>query len=234
VCLLSPIATAALAFALILAGTIVGTLVRAKMPEHHLTGDSKEVIRLATALVATLTGLVLALMFAATRTSFEHTSSAVSRLAVEFSELDEMLEDYGGPDVAPIRRQLRADMGTLIDSIWQEEAAGAGRPPVTRKSHGVGALSMIRELQPKTPIQVSIQARALQVSSDIAQTRLARPAAGFGVDTLHRRARAVVDIHLHDLRDVVQAEPDADRRAGCLYPLGFRGALPHSRARPTV
>jgi len=168
---LSPIATAVLAFVLILVGTVVGTLVRAKMPEHHLTGDSKEVIRLATALVATLTGLVLALMFAATRTSFEHTSSAVSRLAVEFSELDEMLEDYG-PDAAPIRRQLRTDMGTLIDSIWQDDAAAAGRPPVARKSHGVGALSMIRELQPRTTVQTSIQARALQISTDISQTRL--------------------------------------------------------------
>lgn len=169
---MTPIATAVLAFALILVGTIVGTLVRAKLPEHHLTGDSKEVIRLATALVATLTGLVLALMFAATRTSFENTSSAVSRLAVEFSELDEILEDYG-PDAAPIRRQLRADLGTLIDSIWQEKAAAAGRPPVTRKSHGVGALSMIRELQPKTPVQRSLEARALRISSDISETRLA-------------------------------------------------------------
>jgi hypothetical protein len=142
------------------------------MPEHHVTGDSKEVIRLATALVATLTGLVLALMFAATRTSFEHTSSAVSRLAVNFTELDEILEDYG-PDAAPIRRQLRADQSLLIDSIWQEDAATAGRPPVGRKSHGVGALSMIREMQPKTPIQASLQARALQISSDISQTRLA-------------------------------------------------------------
>src|SRR3981189_2186115 len=98
------------AFALILAGTILGAIVRSRLPEHHLTGDSKEVIRLATALVATLTGLVLALMFAATRTSFEHTSAAVSRLAVSFTELDEVLEDYG-PEALPIRKQLRVDLG---------------------------------------------------------------------------------------------------------------------------
>ena len=167
---MSPIATATLAFFLILGSTIIGTLVRGKTPEHHLTGDSKEVIRLATALVATLTGLVLALMFAATRTSFEHTSGAVSRLAVEFSELDEILEDYG-PEAGPIRRQLRSDMSTLIDSIWQDDAVAAGRPAVTRKSHGVGALSLIRELQPKTPGQSSMQARALQIGSDISQTQ---------------------------------------------------------------
>jgi hypothetical protein len=136
-----------------------------------LTGDSKEVIRLATALVATLTGLVLALMFAATRTSFEHTSAAVSRLAVSFTELDEVLEDYG-PEALPIRKQLRVDLGPLMDSMWQEDAIAAGRPPTARRSHATGALSMVRELQPKTPVQASLQARALQIGADIAQTRL--------------------------------------------------------------
>ena len=71
------------AFALILGSTILGAIARAKLPEHHLTGDSKDVIRLSTALVATLTALVLALLFAATRTSFERTSASVSRLAAD-------------------------------------------------------------------------------------------------------------------------------------------------------
>ena len=94
------------AFALILGSTILGAIVRGRLPEHHLTGDSKEVIRLATALVATLTALVLALLFAATRASFEHTSTSVSRLATDITELDQVLEEYG-PEAAPIRRKLR-------------------------------------------------------------------------------------------------------------------------------
>lgn len=168
---MSPITVAVIAFVLIVAGTLVGTFVRARMPEHHLTGDSKEVIRLATALVATLTGLVLALMFAATRTSFEQTSAGVSRLAVSFTELDEVLEDYG-PAAAAIRKQLRADIQPLMDSIWQEDAVAAGRPPASRRSHATSATAMIRELQPATPAQASLQARALQIVHDISQTRL--------------------------------------------------------------
>jgi uncharacterized membrane protein YbhN (UPF0104 family) len=82
---LNPIVMACAAFGLILGGAILGAIVRSRLPEHHLTGDSKEVIRLATALVATLTALVLALLFAATRASFEHTSASVSRLATTFS-----------------------------------------------------------------------------------------------------------------------------------------------------
>jgi hypothetical protein len=168
---LSPIALAGIAFALILGSTILGAVTRAMLPEHHLTGDSKDVIRLATALVATLTALVLALLFAGTRASFEHTSTSVSRLAADISELDQVLEEYG-PEALRIRQQLRSEMSPLIDSIWRDDAAAAGRPVPTRRAHNSSALYLVRELQPRTPVQASLQARALQIGTDISQTRL--------------------------------------------------------------
>ncbi len=169
---MSPIVVATIAFGLILTGTIAGTLIRSRLPEPHLTGDSKEVIRLATALVGTLTAVVLALLFAATRTSFEHTSSYVSRLAADITELDEILRDYG-PEAAPVRQQLRAEVGPLIDSIWREQAQEAGRPTNLRASHDASASYLLRQLQPKNPMQASLQARAVAITTDIAQTRLA-------------------------------------------------------------
>ncbi|MFO1084985.1 MAG: hypothetical protein U1E21_10495 [Reyranellaceae bacterium] len=169
---MSSIVLVIVAFALILAGTIGGAMLRSRLPEPHLTGDSKEVIRLATALVGTLTAVVLALLFAATRTSFEHTSGYVSRLAADVSELDEILQDYG-PETTPIRTQLRAEVGLLIDSIWQEQAVKAGRPTNQRVAYDASASYALRQLQPKNAIQASLQARALAISSDIAQTRLA-------------------------------------------------------------
>lgn len=163
---------ATMAFCFILAGTIAGTMLRSRLPEPHLTGDSKEVIRLATALVGTLTAVVLALLFAATRTSFEHTSSYISRLAADITELDEILRDYG-PEATPVRTQLRAEIGPLIDSIWQEEAAKGGRQTSLRTAHDASATYLLRQLQPKNPVQASLQARALAITTDIAQTRLA-------------------------------------------------------------
>jgi len=170
-CPLNPIVMSASAFALILGGAIAGAVVRSKLPEHHLTGDSKEVIRLSTALVATLTALVLALMFAATRASFEHTAASISRLATDISELDDVLEEYG-PEAVPIRKQLREEMGPLIDAMWREDAIAAGRVAPGRAKHNSTALAMVRDLQPRTPGQASLHARALQISTDIQQTRL--------------------------------------------------------------
>jgi hypothetical protein len=162
---------AVIAFVLILGCTILGTIVRARLPEHHLTGDSKEVIRLATALVATLTAVVLALLFASTRTAFEQTSAYVSRLAIDMTELDDLLAEYG-PEAAPLRKTLRAELGPLIDSIWREDAVESGRPIAGAKSSSETTRYMLRELKPQNAVQASLQAHALQISLDITQIRL--------------------------------------------------------------
>ena len=166
---MSPIQQAGIAFALIVASAAAGTFLRSKLPEHHLTGDSKDVIKLAVALIATMSALVLALLFASTRTSFERTSGYVSRMTADVTELDKLLGEYG-PEAKPIRVALRGEVGPLIDSIWQDDAAVV--PAGAEKGHAASVLYMLRELTPANKVQASIQARALQVSTDLYQTQL--------------------------------------------------------------
>ncbi|TBR30003.1 MAG: DUF4239 domain-containing protein [Reyranella sp.] len=142
------------------------------MPEHHVSGDSKDVIKLSIALVATMSALVLALLFASTRTSFERTSGLVSRLTADISELDRVLKHYG-PEAQPIRTALRAEIQPMIDSIWREEAANRGTGSDEAKTPEEEVLFMLQDLQPANSKQRALQARAIQVSSDLAQTQLA-------------------------------------------------------------
>lgn len=166
---MSPILQAGIAFALIIASAAAGAFLRRKLPEHHLTGDSKDVIKLAVALIATMSALVLALLFASTRTSFERTSGYVSRMTADITELDKLLGEYG-PEAKPLRVALRSQVGPLIDSIWQDDAPP--QPAGANKGHGDSVLYMLRELTPANKVQASIQARALQVSTDLDQTQL--------------------------------------------------------------
>ena len=168
---LSPIAFAATAFGLILASTIAAALVRTRLPEHHLTGDSKDVIKLAIALIATMSALVLALLFASTRTSFERTSGYVSRVTADIVEIDRLLKHYG-PEAAPVRAALRTEIDPMIDSIWRDAAARRGAVPGRERTHEETVLYMIQDLAPTTGVQRSIQARALQVGADLTQTQL--------------------------------------------------------------
>src|SRR5215475_7306177 len=105
--------------------------IRGKLPERHLTGDSKDVIKLATALIGTMSALVLALLFACTRTSFEKTSATVSRMTADIVELDQLLEEYG-PEGQPVRVALRAEIGPWVDSIWREAAQERGGKGMAR------------------------------------------------------------------------------------------------------
>ena len=81
----------AMAFVLIVASALFGAVLRRKVPHHHLEGDSKDVIKLATALIGTMAALVLALLFADTRTSFENTSAVEPLVVLR----------YFGPEVHP-------------------------------------------------------------------------------------------------------------------------------------
>jgi hypothetical protein len=166
----SAVAIAAIALGLILASIIGGVLLRRALPEEHLTGDSKEVIRLATALIGTMAAVVLALLFAATRGSFENTNAHVSRLTAGIIELDHLLKDYGAESTV-LRRALRADVEYLLSTIWHDEGNAPASPlrPVEPQQT---VLYMLRQLTPINPVQSSLQTRALQVTTDLEQVRL--------------------------------------------------------------
>lgn len=163
------IVAASVAFVLIFGSTLFGMFIRSRVPDHHLAGDSKDVIRLATALIATMSAVVLALLFASTRASFEQTSATVTRLTADIIELDHVLDDYG-PEAAPLRKALRESIVPMIDSIWRADAA----PTKVARPYGrnESILYGIRILVPQNPVQASLQARALQLGTDVSQTRL--------------------------------------------------------------
>src|SRR5271165_4489280 len=70
-------------FVLTLGGIFLGTLLRRTLPEHHLDGHAKDVVRLGVGLIATIAALVLGLLIA--RKGFvryaEHACPAYHRLA---------------------------------------------------------------------------------------------------------------------------------------------------------
>jgi hypothetical protein len=63
----STAATSLIAFAFIFGGALLGMLLRAILPEPHLSPDSKDVVRLGSGLIATLSALVLGLLIASAK-----------------------------------------------------------------------------------------------------------------------------------------------------------------------
>ena len=163
---LSAVSVASIAFGLILLSIILGVVLRAGLPETHLGGDSKDVIRLATALIGTMSAVVLALLFASTRTSYETTNASVSHLTARIVELDHVLKEYG-PEGEALRPTLRQDVVAMIDSIWREDA---NLP--TAAAPDVVVLHKVRQLAPANPQQASLQASGLAAGTDVEKIRL--------------------------------------------------------------
>lgn len=179
---MSAVDTALLAFGLILISIAVGVLLRHKLPEKHLTGDSKDVIKLATALVATMAALVTALLFASTRASYEATRNQVGQLTANVIELDRLLGDYGVEGGA-LRHALRQDVAAIVDSIWRYDDAVAPTPAQASASEAQ-VVTKLRELVPRDQLQTSLQLRASIVANTVAQIQLALYA--YPTDSLSR------------------------------------------------
>ena len=99
---MSPLAVSCLIFVLTLGGILVGALLRRTLPKHHLSKDSQDVVRLGVGLIATIAALVLGLLIAAAKSSFDTQSSQITQLTADMILLDNLLGQHG-PEGRPIR-----------------------------------------------------------------------------------------------------------------------------------
>jgi len=167
---MSALALSCLIFVLTLGGILLGTLLRRTLPEHHLSKDSQDVVRLGVGLIATIAALVLGLLIAAAKSSFDTQSTQVKQITANMILLDNLLAQYG-PEARPIREQMRSSIGPFTDRLWQEKEQAAAAPFAANASAEKAYLA-IQALSPTNDLQRALQARAAQLSTDLAQTRL--------------------------------------------------------------
>lgn len=122
---LSPLALSLCIFALTIGGILLGVLLRRALPKHHLSKDSQEVVRLGVGLVATIAALVLGLLIAAAKGSFDTQSGQVKLITADLIMLDNVLSLYG-PETQPIRAEMRAAIGPLVDRIGARKRLAPG------------------------------------------------------------------------------------------------------------
>jgi hypothetical protein len=155
---------------LTLGGILLGTLLRRALPKHHLSKDSQDVVRLGVGLIATLAALLLGLLIAAAKSSFDTQSTQVTQITADIILLDNLLAQYG-PEARPIRQQMRSVIGPFADQVWREKQASSAKPFEVNASAEQVYLA-VQALSPQNDLQRSLQTRAAQISNDLAQTRL--------------------------------------------------------------
>jgi len=66
-------------FTVIFGGALAGMILRTSLPDHHLSAESKEVVKLGIGLVGTMAALILGLLVASAKSSFDAQSSELTQ-----------------------------------------------------------------------------------------------------------------------------------------------------------
>jgi hypothetical protein len=88
---MSALTLSGIIFVLTLCGIFLGTLLRRALPEHHLNSQAKDVVRLGAGLIATIAALVLGLLIAAAKGSFDTQTGQVRQITANLILLDNTL-----------------------------------------------------------------------------------------------------------------------------------------------
>jgi hypothetical protein len=86
--------------------------------------------------------------------------------------LDRILAKYG-PDAAPARDLLRRSVAPMVERIWRENGSDSAQAaPFEPNAAAEAVYGGLQELLPRNDAERSLQARAIQIGAELAQTRL--------------------------------------------------------------
>lgn len=168
---MSPTEIALIVFASVFAGALLGMLLRSRLPKRHFIPETENVIKLGMGLIATIAALVLGLLIATAKSSFETQDAAVKHTAARVLLLDHMLANYG-PETKAARELLRRTLALRLKAIWPEDRFQHARFDPHEASPAAQTIeTLILQLSPKNDSQRWLQSEALRVGRDIMETR---------------------------------------------------------------
>ena len=119
---MNAITIASITFVCTFGSAWLGTVIRSMLPQSHIAKESQDVVRLGMGLVATMTALLLGLVTASAKGTFDSTDVAVRNSAVNTVMLDRDLARYG-PETAPTRDLIRRAVAARIESMRPAKGA---------------------------------------------------------------------------------------------------------------
>lgn len=169
---MTPLFMSVIAFACVLSGAFFGMFLRDRLPKHHLSEGTKDVVKLGTGLIGTISALVLGLLIASANSTFQTQVTQVQQLTANVIFLDQILAQYG-PETNSLRNLMRRAVTSMADRIWRENSSASGQEVPFETSDAASTLyDGILKLAPQNETQRSLQARAISALQEIAKTRL--------------------------------------------------------------
>jgi hypothetical protein len=167
----SSLVVASIVFVCVFGSGMLGLSLRSFLPDHHLSEDSTAIVKLGAGLMATLAALVLGLLIASAKVSFDRLNDEFAQTAATVIVVDRTLADYG-PDAKEARGLLRSTYASAVELFDSEGVARkANVDAPERLARMVQFQQKLRELSPRNDMQRLLQSEALARSRDLMQTR---------------------------------------------------------------
>jgi hypothetical protein len=168
---MQPIGTGIVVFLCTFGGALAGVWLRSRLPEHHLDDDSRDTVKVGVGLIATMTALILGLVTASAKSSFDALDTAVKHTAAELLSLDRALARYGA-ETAALRGALKLAIADRIELIWSPDPARRALGPSSTDAREVELLAtQLRQLKPQTDDQRWLLSRAAEVGEALLEAR---------------------------------------------------------------
>jgi hypothetical protein len=122
-------------------------------------------------LIAAMSALVLGLITASAKSSYDNVDSAVRATAVDILTLDRMLARYG-PEAGAVRAELQSIVERRVNAVWPLGPATPVRlDPQASSAAAESFIERIRDLKPHTRSQEMLQPRALEIAESLLKVR---------------------------------------------------------------
>ena len=157
--------------ALLFCSAMLGMLIARLLPAGHLSPETKGVVTSSTAVVGTLSALVVGLLISSASTSFNAKSTEVTQIATNLIRLDRVLVRYA-PETERIRVQLRRYAEATFHDLFPPSRA---EPVALENAATMNQLESVETdilaLAPADDVQRSLKGQALDLTAALAGTR---------------------------------------------------------------
>ncbi len=166
---MTPHVVGLMVFGSLFGAALLGMRVRAWLPGHHLSAEAKDSVRVAMGTVATMAALVLGLLVASTKGTYDAERNETTQMASRIIYLDRVLAMYG-PETAESRNELKQATESMIRHLWPTERAEQVKLEPNR-TWSEALPRNVYALNPKDDVQRVLRTQAAKVVDDLVQMR---------------------------------------------------------------
>lgn len=156
----------------IISGGLIGSRLSKLVPLHHMTSDSKDIMKIASGMIGTLVALVLGLLVASAKNAYDTVNAESVEAGSRILYLDHTLDRYG-PEMDPVRKQMKDSLSAGVQRMWPNERNGlTGTQALEAGISGMDKVrSMLDDVTPATEKQKRLLAEAQSLADQMQQSR---------------------------------------------------------------